>query len=71
MPAEAFGQAFSAWRERYPACVDSKGRSFKGRNCAKVDTATELDFWESQVLDTGERLPIMRLLITFAGERGL
>jgi deoxyribonuclease I len=35
VPAEAFGQAFREWREGHPSCVDSKGRHFKGRNCAK------------------------------------
>jgi deoxyribonuclease I len=35
VPAEAFGQAFPEWREGHPECVDSKGKPFKGRNCAK------------------------------------
>jgi deoxyribonuclease I len=35
VPAEAFGQAFREWREGHSACVDRRGRSFKGRNCAK------------------------------------
>jgi deoxyribonuclease-1 len=35
VPAEAFGQSFKEWREGHPACVDSKGKSFKGRNCAR------------------------------------
>jgi deoxyribonuclease-1 len=35
VPAEAFGQSFKEWREGNPACVDSKGKSFKGRNCAR------------------------------------
>ena len=35
MPAEAFGQSFREWREGHPDCVDSRGRSFKGRKCAE------------------------------------
>lgn len=34
MPAEAFGRSFREWREGHPACVDSRGKPFKGRNCA-------------------------------------
>ena len=35
VPAEAFGQSFKEWREGHPACVDRKGKAFKGRNCAR------------------------------------
>jgi len=35
VPAHAFGQAFKEWRDGDPDCVDSKGRAFKGRNCAR------------------------------------
>lgn len=35
VPAENFGRSFAAWREGHPECVDSKGRPFKGRQCAK------------------------------------
>lgn len=35
VPAENFGKAFSEWRDGHPQCVDSKGKSFKGRNCAE------------------------------------
>lgn len=35
VPAEAFGQSFPEWREGHPKCVDRRGRSFKGRNCAR------------------------------------
>lgn len=34
VPAENFGRTFSEWRDGHPDCVDSKGRAFKGRNCA-------------------------------------
>ncbi|MBE0597579.1 MAG: endonuclease [Desulfuromonadales bacterium] len=34
VPAQAFGQSFAEWRDGHPECVDSKGKSFKGRNCA-------------------------------------
>lgn len=33
VPAHAFGQAFPEWRNGHPNCV-SKGKAFKGRNCA-------------------------------------
>jgi deoxyribonuclease-1 len=35
VPAENFGKAFSEWREGHRQCVDSKGKSFKGRKCAE------------------------------------
>ncbi|MCL1123323.1 endonuclease [Shewanella surugensis] len=39
VPAENFGRAFVEWREGNKACVNSKGKSFKGRKCAeKVNT---------------------------------
>ena len=34
VPAENFGRAFSEWRDGHPECVNSKGKPFKGRNCA-------------------------------------
>lgn len=33
VPAEAFGQSFSEWREGSPRCI-KKGKSYKGRKCA-------------------------------------
>lgn len=39
VPAHAFGQSFSEWRNGHPDCIDSKGRPFKGRKCTeKVNT---------------------------------
>ena len=39
VPAENFGRSFSEWREGHPSCVNSKGKSFKGRKCAsKMNT---------------------------------
>ena len=35
VPAENFGRAFVEWREGHSDCVDSKGKSFRGRNCAE------------------------------------
>ena len=35
VPAENFGRAFPEWREGHEACVDSKGKPFKGRKCAE------------------------------------
>ncbi|BEI26604.1 endonuclease [Vibrio fluvialis] len=32
--AESWGKSFVEWREGHPSCVDNKGKSFKGRNCA-------------------------------------
>jgi deoxyribonuclease-1 len=38
VPAENFGRTFTAWREGNEKCVNSKGKSFKGRRCAeKID----------------------------------
>ena len=34
VPAENFGRTFEEWREGHKLCVYSKGKSFKGRNCA-------------------------------------
>ncbi len=35
VPAEAFGRSFIEWREGDSTCVDRKGKTFKGRNCAR------------------------------------
>jgi deoxyribonuclease-1 len=35
VPAEAFGHNFIEWREGAPQCHSKKGKSFKGRNCAR------------------------------------
>jgi deoxyribonuclease-1 len=35
VPAEAFGQAFKEWREGDAHCMNSKGKLYKGRNCAE------------------------------------
>ncbi|WP_273150773.1 endonuclease [Methylophaga thiooxydans] len=34
VPAENFGRTFSEWRDGHSDCIDSKGKAFKGRNCA-------------------------------------
>lgn len=34
VPAAAFGGQLKEWKDGDPQCVDSKGRKFKGRNCA-------------------------------------
>lgn len=34
VPAENFGRAFTEWRDGHSECVSSKGKPFKGRNCA-------------------------------------
>jgi deoxyribonuclease-1 len=39
VPAENFGRTFIEWREGHKKCINSKGKSFKGRRCAeKVNT---------------------------------
>ncbi|MGI2109719.1 endonuclease [Shewanella frigidimarina] len=35
VPAENFGKTFVEWREGDNQCVNSKGKSFKGRKCAE------------------------------------
>jgi len=35
VPAENFGRAFTEWRDGHEYCIDSKGKSFKGRKCAE------------------------------------
>ena len=35
VPAHAFGQSFSEWRNGHPKCVNKKGKKFKGRKCAE------------------------------------
>lgn len=35
VPAHAFGQSFSEWRDGAPRCVTRKGNRFVGRECAK------------------------------------
>jgi deoxyribonuclease-1 len=34
VPAGNFGRAFQEWRKGSSICVDKKGKSYKGRNCA-------------------------------------
>ncbi len=48
VPAHAFGQSFTEWREGHPECVDSKGKSFKGRNCARK-VAIKFRYMESDM----------------------
>ena len=36
VPAENFGRTFPEWRDGDPACVDVKGKPFKGRKCAEM-----------------------------------
>ena len=35
VPAHAFGQSFSEWKNGHPKCVNKKGKKFKGRKCAE------------------------------------
>ncbi len=40
VPAAHFGQSFKEWRDGHPNCVNSKGKSFKGRGCASKISKT-------------------------------
>lgn len=35
VPAENFGRQFTCWRDGASECVDSKGKTFKGRKCCE------------------------------------
>lgn len=35
VPAENFGRQFTCWIDGAPECVDSKGKTFKGRKCCE------------------------------------
>lgn len=39
VPAAAFGRTFAAWREGDPRCVDSRGKRYRGRRCARATSA--------------------------------
>ena len=40
VPAENFWKSFNEWKNWDPTCVDSKGKSFKGRKCAEKSNQT-------------------------------
>ena len=40
VPAAQFGKSFSAWTKGHKVCVDTKGRSYKGRKCAEKTNQT-------------------------------
>ncbi|WP_298775103.1 endonuclease [uncultured Shewanella sp.] len=48
VPAENFGRAFVEWREGNKACMNSKGKSFKGRKCASKMN-TEYQYMQSDL----------------------
>ena len=50
VPAENFGRTFKEWRDGDPQCVSSKGKSFKGRNCARKAN-TEFRFMEADLFN--------------------
>jgi deoxyribonuclease I len=39
VPASAFGHTFAEWTSGHPKCVDTKGKSFHGRKCARASSA--------------------------------
>jgi deoxyribonuclease-1 len=39
VPAAAFGQSFTEWRDGHPKCVDGHGKHFHGRKCARMASA--------------------------------
>lgn len=50
VPAENFGRAFSEWRNGHDECVNSKGKSFKGRRCAEKMN-TEYRYMQSDMFN--------------------
>ena len=48
VPAHAFGQRFPEWRNGHPKCKTRKGKSFKGRNCARK-MAPQFRYMESDL----------------------
>ncbi|RLB57527.1 MAG: endonuclease I [Deltaproteobacteria bacterium] len=48
VPAAAFGASLAVWRDGHPDCVDSRGRAFKGRQCARK-VSTEFRFMEADL----------------------
>ena len=50
VPAENFGRTFTEWRDGHPECVDSKGKSFKGRKCAEKMN-TEYRYMQSDMFN--------------------
>ncbi len=50
VPAENFGRTFKEWRDGDAQCVNSKGESFKGRNCARK-VNTEFRFMEADLFN--------------------
>lgn len=48
VPAHAFGQSFPEWRDGHAECVSSKGKPFKGRNCARK-MAVKFRYMESDM----------------------
>ncbi len=39
VPASAFGRHFEAWKRGHPRCVNKRGKSFRGRRCARRASA--------------------------------
>lgn len=39
VPAAAFGHSFTEWTSGHPKCVDTKGKPFHGRKCARIASA--------------------------------
>lgn len=39
VPAAAFGHSFTEWTSGHPKCVDTKGKAFHGRKCARIASA--------------------------------
>lgn len=35
VPIDSFGYKFSEWRDGHPECLDTRGKPFKGQNCAE------------------------------------
>ena len=48
VPVRTFGRSFPEWREGHPECLNSKGKPYYGRSCARK-TAIQFRYMESDM----------------------
>ena len=48
VPVQAFGRSFEEWRKGHPDCINSKGKPYYGRSCAR-DTSELFRYMESDM----------------------
>ncbi len=48
VPAHAFGESFPAWKKGHPDCVTSKGKTYRGRRCARK-VSTDFRYMEADM----------------------